>query len=75
MVFPRQEDLRGGAGFHGELCAHRNGVAQTDGTFGGGHADTPIALAAEDLRAFAGCVAELNEDGACGSDEPVFTSG
>ncbi len=73
MVFPRQQDLCGGAGLHGELGPHRNGVTQADGTFRGCHADTPVALAAEDLRAFACGVPELNENGSCGGDEPVLT--
>src|SRR6476620_7760600 len=75
MVLPRQQHLGGGAGLHGQLGADGDGVAQPDRAFGGGHADAPVALAAEDLGAFAGGVAQLHEHGAGGGDEAVLAGG
>ena len=46
-----------------------------DRAFGGGHADAPVALAAEDLGAFAGGVAQLHQHGPGGGDEPVLAGG
>lgn len=72
MVLPCQEDLGSRSGFHGKLRAHRDGVPEPDGTFGGGDADAPVALAAEDLGAFAGGIAQLHEYRAGGGDQAVF---
>ena len=75
MVFPREQDLGGGAGLHGKLSTHRDGVPETDGALSGGYADSPVALAAEDLGALAGGVAKLHQDWSCGGDEAVLAGG
>ena len=74
VVLPRQQHLGGGAGLHGELGADRDGVPEADGPLGGGDADAPVALAAEDLGALAGGVAQLHQHRAGGRDQPVFAS-
>jgi hypothetical protein len=75
MVLPRQQDLGGRAGLHGELGAHRDGVAQADRPLRRGHAHTPFALPAEDLRALAGGIAQRKQHRAGGGDQAVFAGG
>src|SRR5690606_20747024 len=55
--------------------SNRNGVTQADWTLSTGDAHTVIALLAENLRAFTGEVAKLDEHGARGADQSVFASG
>ena len=75
MVFPCQQDLGSRSGFHGQLRAHGDGVAEADGTFGGGDTNAPVALAAEDLGTLAGSIAQLHEYGPGGGYQPVLTCG
>jgi hypothetical protein len=75
VVLPGEQHLGGRAGLHGQLGSHGNGVSEANGPFGGGNADTPVALAAEDLGAFAGGIAELHEDRPGGGDQPVLAGG
>jgi hypothetical protein len=75
VVLPREQHLGGGACLHGQLGAYGNGVAQADGAFGGGHADPPVALAAEDLGALAGGIAQLHQHRAGGGDQTVLARG
>ena len=75
MVFPRQQDLGGGTGFHRQLGAYRDGVAQADGAFRGGDAHAPVALPPEDLGAFSGGVAQLHQHGAGRGDQAVLAGG
>ena len=75
MVFPREQDLGGRAGLHGELGTHRNSVPEADRTLRGRNAHTPVALAPEDLGTFACGVAQLHQHRSCGSDQSVFSRG
>ena len=72
MVFPGKQHLGGRACLHGQLRAHRNGVAQSDRTLRGGGADAQVALAAEELGRFAGDVAQPGQHRAGGGQQSVF---
>jgi hypothetical protein len=75
MVFPGQQHLGGGPCLHGKLGAHRDGVAKANGAFGGGNADPPVALAAENLGTLSCGVPELHQDRSRGSDQAVLACG
>ena len=74
-VLPREQDLGGGAGVHGELRADRDGVAQARGTLGRGDAHAVLALAAPQLGGLAGDVAQAGQDGAGGREQAVLAGG
>ena len=74
-LLPGEQHLGGGAGAHGQLRADRDGVAQADGPLGGGDADAVLALAAEELGALAGDVAQRAEHRAGGGEQPVLAGG
>lgn len=75
MVFPGQQDLGCGAGLHGKLRTHRDGVSKANGAFSRGNAYAPVALAPENLGALACGVPELHQHWACGSDQAVLACG
>jgi hypothetical protein len=59
---PREQDLGRGSGEHRQGRTDRNRVAQAGRAFGGRDADAVVALAAEQLSAFAGCLSESGKD-------------
>ncbi|KNC18493.1 hypothetical protein AC792_11770 [Arthrobacter sp. RIT-PI-e] len=75
MVLPGQQTLGGRPRFHGQLRAHRDGVTQSHRPLGGRHADPPVALPPEQLRALPGGVAEVQEHRPRGGDQPVLAGG
>ena len=74
-VLPGEQDLRGGAGPHGQLGADGDGVAQAGRALGGGDADAELALAAPELGGLAGDVAQPGEHGAGRGEQPVLAGG
>ena len=74
-VLPGEEDLRGGAGVHGELRADRDRVAQARRALGRGDAHAVLALATPQLRGLAGDVAQPGEDGSGCRQEAVLAGG
>ena len=74
-LLPGEQDLRGGAGEHRERRADRDRVAQTDGPLGRGDADALVALAAEELRALVGVVAQGSEHGTGCREQTVLARG
>lgn len=67
--------MRRRPGLHRKCGAYWDGIAQTHGSLGGGHANALFALAAEQLCGFAGVVAEGNEDGGGCGEESIFAGG
>src|SRR5665811_2403940 len=61
--FPREQDLSSGTGEHGQTGTDRDRVAPTHRTFGRCHTDALVALAAEELRALEGVIAQRAQDG------------
>ena len=55
--------------------ADGDGVAQADRALGGGDADAVVALAAEELGALVGVVAQGAEDGPGGGEQAVLAGG
>ena len=74
-LLPGEQDLRGGARVHGQGGADRDRVAQADRPLGGGDADALVTLAAVELRALAGVVAQRGEHGAGGGEQAVLAGG
>src|SRR5699024_3359069 len=74
-LLPGQQRLCRRAGEHGQRGPHRDGVPQPHRLLRGCHADTLIALPAEQLRALPGVVAQgqQNRTGSC--QQPVLTGG
>ena len=74
-LLPGEQDLSRGTGEHGQAGTHRDRVAQTHGSLGSCHADALVALAAVELGAFVGVVAQGAQDGTGGGEEAVLASG
>ena len=74
-LLPGEQDLGGRAGEHRQGGADRDRVAQADRALGGGDADALVALAAEELGALAGVVAQGAEDRAGRGEQPVLAGG
>ena len=74
-LLPGEEHLGGRTALHGHGGAHRDGVAQTDGALGVGHADAHITLTTIELRGLMGLVPQGRQHGACGGQEVVLARG
>ena len=74
-LLPGEQDLRGRAGVHRQRAADRDGVAQADRPLGRGHADPLVALAAVQLGALAGVVAQRGQHRPGGGQQPVLAGG
>ncbi len=74
-VLPGEQHLGGRAGAHGQLRPDRDGVAQSAGPLGGGHADAVVALATPQLGGLAGDVAQPGQHRARGREQPVLAGG
>ncbi len=74
-LLPREQDLGGRPGLHGQGRADRDRVPQPDRSLGGGDADALVALAAVQLRALAGVVAQRGEHGAGRGQQAVLAGG
>ena len=74
-LLPGEQDLSCGTGEHGQAGTDRDRVAQTHGALGGCHADALVALAAEELGALVGVVAQGAQDGTGGGQEAVLAGG
>lgn len=74
-LLPGQQDLGGAAGLHREGRAERHGVAQTDRSFGGGHADAVLSLATIELGGLPGVIPQSGEHGAGRGEQTVLARG
>ena len=74
-LLPREQDLRRGAGLHRQRRADGDGVAQAHRALGRGDADPLVALAAVQLGALAGVVAQRGEHRAGGGQQAVLAGG
>jgi len=72
---PRKQDLGRGTGQHGQAGPDRDGVAQAHGTLGCCYTDALVALAAEELGALVGVVAQSAKDGTGSRQEAVLACG
>ena len=74
-LLPGEQHLGGRAGEHRQGRADRDRVAQADGTLGGRDADPVVALAAEQLGALVGVVAQGSEDRPGRGEQAVLAGG
>src|SRR5436190_23687952 len=74
-LLPGEQDLRGRAGLHREGRADRHGVAQAGQPLGARDAHPAVALAAVQLGALAGDVAQPGEHRVRGLEQPVLAGG
>ena len=74
-LLPGEQHLGGGAGAHRQRGADRDRVAQADRALGGRDADPLVALAAEELGALVGVVAQRAEHRAGGGEQAVLAGG
>ena len=74
-LLPREQHLGGRAGAHRQGRADRDRVAQADRPLGGRDADAVLALAAEELGALVGVVAQRAEHRPGGGEQAVLTGG
>ena len=75
LVFPSQQNLRGGTSLHGQLGADRDGFVHAGGACRGCRAYAPVALAAVQLGGFVSFEAELLQNRVCHGDELIGNGG
>lgn len=74
-LLPREQDLRGSAGFHGQGRADGDSAAKAGEPLGGGRADAILALAAGELSAPTGDITQVGQGRAAAATSPARPAG